>query len=781
MEEAPAPTPEPGSALDCPEIADCTGYECGVEPVCGKECGTCDDGSVCIDRLEEEDPLARTECCVPESCGDLAAVCGVHDDGCGGTITCGTCLNGSACANEDGGWTCDCVQINDGGAWQMDVVTTILTVHLLIDGEAPPLTASTETDFGAVVLKPAGGDHAVLWDSMYRGTWDHDEGAARETVDVRLMPGPYDVYYKRVGNDPTSVWPLNELTLLASDVDVPEGDGTAIEIDLTPIRLPVDLRLAGVPLRDVPTVEGQGVMLELRTAADDGGQWCGLENPYPDSAPVYVRGDIVGWHDDMDPVEVTLLPGSYGLYFSNNLPTVNGNTPFGGTQWPLGWNVSVANLPLGETATELTVDLPFTEVTIDVSLEGAPVGFADLFGPDEPALQVRRVVGNSDEGPGHGGLVERPPWLDLPPLYEAASETVGLPLTVRLFDDLYEVAYRNDRESYDTGEPPSEWPANTGLVAEFTAADGILLPLDIESVEIEFQTTLAGEELSSGNTSASNHGRLMLKSATTFSPAWSLPTFIDGFGAVDPVHVLQVLPDRYGLGYTSEDRSAMPDWPTNLTGGVFLEDVDLTADGALAVDIPVVEVDLVASYPGEATGTPAFRLANPQAETVTSWEGYGWVPDPTAEAALIDYEPLRVVPGSYRGVYVPSADELAWPHATMLLWEELELTGDVVLPMDLNFRQFAVHWTLDGETETGPLSTAQDHGSILVTKPEPPRSSLNDIASIGGSHAVNLPLGSYFIHYYPAQELFPDPDGAAPYATVWPLTTASSAGCLLVQ
>lgn len=780
VEERPG-VADDDDGLDCPEIADCTGYECGEEPLCGKSCGTCDDGAVCIDSITEADPLERTECCVPTTCDDLAATCGVHDDGCGGSITCGTCITGSACANEAGAWVCDCVQINDGQDWQMDIVTTTLTVHLLIDGEAPPLSASTETDFGAIVLKPAGGDHAVLWDSMYRGTWDHDTGVPRETVDLRVIPGPYDIYYKRVGNDPTSVWPLNRLTLIASDVPVPEGDGIALALDLTPVRLPVALTLAGVPLRDVPTVEGQGIMLELRTAADCGGQWCGNENPYPDSLPIYVRGDIAFWPEDMDPEEITLLPGSYGLFFSNNVPIINGNTPFGGTPWPLGWNVRTTNLVLGETADSVVVDLPFTEVTFDLSLEGAPVGFAELFGPDVPALQVRRVEGNSGEGPGNGGRPpERPRWLDLPPLYHPASEEVALPLTVRLFDEIYEVAYRNDRTLYDAGPPLSEWPANTGIVAEFTATEGTELALEIESVEIEFQATLDGSEITTWNTSEENHGRLTLKSAVTFSPSWALPPFVGG-AEVQPVRTLQVLPDRYQVGYWSEDRSGMLDWPTDLTGGILFPDVDLAASGSLEVDIPIVEVSLVDNYPGSALGTPTFRLANPTALVTGGWGGHGWVPDPTAEGPWIDYEPLRVIPGTYRAMYLPSMHEPDWPHAEILLFDELAFSGDIAVPVDLGFRQFDVLWSLDGEPDTAPLSTEGDHGSLLFTKPSPPRVGLADVLSVTGGQSVNLPRGNYFMHYYPARELYPDRLGAAPYATTWPLTTASSAGCLWVQ
>jgi len=766
---------------ECPADADCTGYECGEEPVCGATCGACDDGAECVDSHDEEDPLAVTECCLPQTCSDLGATCGVREDGCGGTITCGVCLGGSSCDEQGGGWACGCVDLGEGAEWAFDVPTATLTVRLTIDGAVPPASASTATEHGAIVLKPAGGQHGVRWDPMYRGTWDHDVGAARETIDMTVLPGPYDIYYRRVGFDWTSAWPMNELTLIAIDVDVPEGAGTTIEIDLSPITLPVELLLDGAPLSEVPIVEGQGIRLELRTAADEGDQWEGHENPYPDSVLVYSRGGVEGWPPDLAPEQITMLPGSFGLFYSNTLPLVNGNTPVGGTAWPLGWNVRTMNLALGPTTDALVADLPFTEVTFDVTLEGAPVTIGDFASEDVPAFGVRRTEGNSNEGPGNGGPpVQRPPWLDLPPLADAAGGVVALPMTVRLFEHLYEIAYRNDRLPEDADAALTEWPLNTGIVAEFTAADGITVGLDIESVEIEVQATLNGEPLTPENTSAANHGRLRLKSATTFSPPWTLPPFVDDEGTVDPTRTLQVLPDRYEVGYTSEDRAQMADWPVDLTGGRVLVDVDLTSSTALSVDVPVVELDLVADYPDSAEGQPIFRLANDAAPTTDGWDSHGWVPAATAQGTWMDYEPLRILPGSYRAAFLPDVQEPLWPHTSILLNEQLTLFGDAVVAMDLDFRRIDLRWTLDGDPDTASLSSEQDHGTLFLTGIHP-RATFNGANSVGGGQSVNLPPGSYLMHYYPAEALYPSPVGLAPYASVWPLSPAVDAGCMVVQ
>ena len=67
-------------------VSDCTGLECGADPVCGQSCGTCDDGYTCQSGECVEDA------CVP-ACG--TAVCGM-DPVCG-TLSCGTCDDGYHC------------------------------------------------------------------------------------------------------------------------------------------------------------------------------------------------------------------------------------------------------------------------------------------------------------------------------------------------------------------------------------------------------------------------------------------------------------------------------------------------------------------------------------------------------------------------------------------------------------------------------------------------------------------------------------------------------------
>ncbi len=81
----------------CNPETECTlGFECGTDDDgCGGtiDCGTCGTGESCADFVCESDCIPGTECLSWYECG-------VTNDGCGGTIDCGTCGTGESCVNN---------------------------------------------------------------------------------------------------------------------------------------------------------------------------------------------------------------------------------------------------------------------------------------------------------------------------------------------------------------------------------------------------------------------------------------------------------------------------------------------------------------------------------------------------------------------------------------------------------------------------------------------------------------------------------------------------------
>lgn len=96
---------QPGAVgAACDSDADCTGGTTCVDGVCCSTPVVC-GGSCCTD------PLARCHnsvCCVPATCASLGAACGTPSDGCGGTLSCGTCAAPNTCGGGGTPGQCGC-------------------------------------------------------------------------------------------------------------------------------------------------------------------------------------------------------------------------------------------------------------------------------------------------------------------------------------------------------------------------------------------------------------------------------------------------------------------------------------------------------------------------------------------------------------------------------------------------------------------------------------------------------------------------------------------------
>jgi hypothetical protein len=93
----------------CCSTCQSNGYECGTtSDGCGGSlsCGSCATGQVC----------QGGQCCLPKTC-TAGVSCGTQSDGCGGTITCGTCPAGDQCS----GGVCGCVNgVQNGSETDVD-------------------------------------------------------------------------------------------------------------------------------------------------------------------------------------------------------------------------------------------------------------------------------------------------------------------------------------------------------------------------------------------------------------------------------------------------------------------------------------------------------------------------------------------------------------------------------------------------------------------------------------------------------------------------------------
>jgi hypothetical protein len=89
-----------GCCIEAGEAQTCAGGKCGTHADscgCGKvyDCGGCTSPDVCYNGY----------CCTPDTCASEGYACGTHDDGCGGTIACGSCGDHAYCSSDG---TCEC-------------------------------------------------------------------------------------------------------------------------------------------------------------------------------------------------------------------------------------------------------------------------------------------------------------------------------------------------------------------------------------------------------------------------------------------------------------------------------------------------------------------------------------------------------------------------------------------------------------------------------------------------------------------------------------------------
>jgi inhibitor of cysteine peptidase len=86
-----------GSGSCTPTTCAAEGKDCGsIADGCGGtlSCGTCSTGETCSDNV------CTTPACTPTTCAAEGKDCGSIADGCGGTLSCGTCPTGQTCSDN---------------------------------------------------------------------------------------------------------------------------------------------------------------------------------------------------------------------------------------------------------------------------------------------------------------------------------------------------------------------------------------------------------------------------------------------------------------------------------------------------------------------------------------------------------------------------------------------------------------------------------------------------------------------------------------------------------
>ena len=730
---------------------------------------------------DDDDDSTEPEACVPQTCEDVGAACGVHDDGCDGEIGCGACGGGSDCVPIEDGWECGCAIVEAGGSLTLDVPSVRVVFSVRLDGDVPDPAWSTESDHAGLMLRPTEGQRGVGWERVAPGTWDDEAGLARSEVPFRVIPGRYDLYYGRTGADPDSPWPRNRRALVLPGLDLTEAQ--QIEVDLRPIDAQIELTLAGAPLDESPLLPGEVISFELKrdTTGEKQGNQGGASLPdFVELGTISAAGGL--------PEAVRVLPGAYRLHYSN-LQAVSPDGPAAaGVIWPLAFDVSTLPVVLSPITTTIAGDLPFSEVTFDLRLNGQPAGPDTLQPGDGPRLKL-----GSTASPGPGPPIP-PIWL--PPFLDESSGALRLPMTVRVMGADARVIYGNDWDpAAGEGSGSPRWPWNPADLGVLAINDGASFTASVEAAEVSIQVTLAGEDLSGANTSAQDQGELQLiaNGAPGASTSWTLPPLWDAAaGAPTTPQTLRIHPGDYRWSYRS-DADGMGSWPAASSPVGIGTPMPIAGGTSLLVDVPVSLVDVQwAVSPStpplqDEDGAPRLEFCWTEA-TGMSPGGEGWIPPRAFVVPLTaGAHELRVPPAAYNVIYRPGSADTAgsWPSASFKVWQSVDLTESTAIEVQLRSTEVTLQLGLDGQPADEATSGPLDHGQASLTRQEPRGtyaflSSWSSEKKATKQQTVRLPTGEYVVNYYPGSAVTPGSFGQGPSDGVWPLSPGAEVGCVRV-
>lgn len=602
------------------------------------------------------------EACVPRTCASAGAECGALDDGCGGSLECGTCEATETCgierANVCGGECridshctrgafCDpargvCTTGCRGPTRAIGVDIAPVRVELVVTLDGAPMpdvsgegTPSSLLLYGEDLTTPAG---VALYD------YSPETGVhtARERTEIWLLPGRY-----RVALDmrPSGVflehWPAVPASLGTIEVRK-EG---SLHVDVPRVRATLEVRLAG----SVPPA-GDGPILWLLSDRLAGGRFELSASP-------------TAWW----------VPGEYEVLYAHVL---------GANEWPQNRNRSLGSITIGEDTTTI-LDVPRARIAFDVMLDGAPRPSSGVYG--QPELELVEVVEDAEP-------------LRIP-LYEERGDVEALPDPVGAW-----VLPGTYALYYQPGGRLLEWPASRALLDDALVIEGDrVVPIDVRRVRVDASVTLGGAAPPSRGCGSVSIG------------TWDIMPSADG----EP-RSAWMIPGRYDVDYSTDPCWERFDasWPA--TGAILGEQLVL-GDGPVVVDVPRARLTVTATLAGAPLPDVTLALdsfaARPLIAIIRSGAEHGHAlglrnthrgPIGAVELGLYarvgdhaeptDTHELALIPGSYDVYYVYGTGEFEaeWPSGPAMLLSAVEVRSDGALAIDVPRTSVDLAVTLSG-------------------------------------------------------------------------------------
>jgi hypothetical protein len=392
-------------------------------------------------------------------------------------------------------------------------------------------------------------------------------------------------------------------------------------VDIPVVNLSVGVTLDGAPLSAANTGDFDEGVIKVRDTT---------------TGEVVNFGDI--WNDGTDmvlaPYSVQLVVGDYDFLYS---------VVDDGPNWPRNADaVLEAAVPL-LTDGAITLDIPVVNLSVGVTLDGAPLSAANTGDFDEGVIKVRDTT--TGEVVNFGDI-----WND-------GTDMVLAPYSVQLVAGDYDFLY----SVVDDGP---NWPRNANAVLDASVllvSDGAVV-VNIPVVNLSVGVTLDGAPLSAANTGDFDEGVIKVRDTTTsevvnFGDIWN-----DGTDMVLAPYSVQLVAGDYDFLYSVVDDG--PNWPRN-SNAVLVSAVQLMSDGAVTVDIPVVNLSVDVTLDGaplSASNTGDFDEGVIKVRDLLTDEivNFGDIWNDGTDMVLAPYS-VQLVAGSYEFRYGVVDDGASWP------------------------------------------------------------------------------------------------------------------------
>ncbi|MBT3221664.1 MAG: hypothetical protein HN348_21510, partial [Proteobacteria bacterium] len=265
-----------------------------------------------------------------------------------------------------------------------------------------------------------------------------------------------------------------------------------------------------------------------------------------------------------------ILEGDYWIY------GIIDDTRVTVTSYSAG-SVFITHNPCMTTST-ISVDIETVSVAFDVYLDGSTVDSTNTADDDEAKL----VLYNTATGLSS----------NLPSMWDDASDTANYPHIQSLIAGYYDIYY----EKVNAGD---NWPGNTNypLMTDVDLTADTMVTVDIDTIDVTFDLTLAGVAVSSVNTWSDDKGTLWFHDPVEDDSFELDGIWDDNLQTQTIPYTQRVLPGTFDVYYKSVEEGT--NWPIN-NKALIATNEDFGYSRSVTYDVEVVNISLDVTLGGQS-------------------------------------------------------------------------------------------------------------------------------------------------------------------------------------